>query len=122
MKRMPLTRDFRETIMADLRRDKAYRAAYLAEAIDAMHTGEFGIGKRMLRDYINGTLGFEALSKAVGSPAKSLMRMLSESSNPHADKLFAMLAHLQKVDRFEVKIVPAAPARMRKGATRPRAS
>jgi hypothetical protein len=76
----------------------------------------------MLRDYINGTLGFEALSKAVGSPAKSLMRMLSESSNPHADKLFAMLAHLQKVDRFEVKVVPATPVRTRKGAARPRAS
>jgi hypothetical protein len=25
---MPLTRDFKETIMADLRRDRAYRAAY----------------------------------------------------------------------------------------------
>jgi hypothetical protein len=48
--------------------------------------------------------------------------MLSESSNPHADKLFAMLAHLQKLDRFEIKVVPATPSRTRKGAARPRAS
>jgi DNA-binding phage protein len=104
---MPLTRDFKETIMADLRRDRGYRAAYLAEALESMHSGEFSVGKRMLRNYINGTLGFADLSKAVGSPAKSLMRMLSEDSNPHADKLFGIISHLQNIDRLKVKIIPA---------------
>jgi DNA-binding phage protein len=104
---MPLTREFKQTIMADLQ-DRDYRAAYLAQAIEAMHSGEFAVGKRMLRNYINATVGFEALSKAVGSPAKSLMRMLEESSNPHADELFGMLQHLQEADRFEIKVVPRA--------------
>lgn len=63
---MPLTRDFKETIMADLRRDRAYRVAYLAGAIESLHDGEFSVGKRMLRTYINGTLGFAA--EAVASP------------------------------------------------------
>ena len=103
---MPLTREFKETIMADLQ-DREYRAAYLAQAIEAMHGGEFSVGKRMLRNYINATIGFEALSKAVGSPAKSLMRMLGESSNPHADKLFGILKHLRETDRLEVRVVPA---------------
>jgi hypothetical protein len=102
---MPLTKEFKQTIMADLQ-DREYRAAYLAQAIEAMHGGEFSVGKRMLRNYINATLGFEALGKAVGSPVKSLMRMLGESSNPHADKLFGILKHLQESDRFEVRIVP----------------
>ncbi len=105
---MPLTREFKETIMADLQKDRAYRAAYLSEAIQAMHDGEFPVGKRMLRNYINATLGFESLSKAVGSPAKSLMRMLSETSNPHADRLFGILRHLQDADRLEVRVVPKA--------------
>jgi DNA-binding phage protein len=105
---MPLTREFKDTIMADLRRDRAYRAAYLAEAIESMHSGEFSVGKRMLRNYINGTLGFDELSKAVGSPPKSLMRMLSDKSNPHANKLFEILGHLQSRDRWMVKIVPTS--------------
>lgn len=102
---MPLTREFKQTIMAD-QQDREYRAAYLAQAIEAMHGGEFSVGKRMLRNYINATVGFEALSEAVGSPAKSLTRMLGESSNPHADKLFAILKHLQETDQMEVRVVP----------------
>jgi hypothetical protein len=46
---MPLTREFKQTIMADL--DCEYRAAYLAQAIEAIRGGEFSVGKRMLRDY-----------------------------------------------------------------------
>lgn len=105
---MPLTREFKQTIMADLRKDRDYRAAYLAEAIQAMHDGEFSVGKRMLRDYINATVGFESLSKAVGSPSKSLMRMLGETGNPHADRLFGILSHLKDADRLEVRVVPKA--------------
>lgn len=108
---MPLTREFKDTIMADLRRDRSYRAAYLAEAIGSMHGGEFSVGKRMLHNYINATLGFDELSKAVGSPAKSLMRMLSDSSNPHADKLFEILGHLKSRDGWSVKVVPTRARR-----------
>src|SRR5689334_25150801 len=114
---MPLTKEFRETIMADLK-DREYRAAYLADAIEAMHGGEFSLGKRMLRNYINATIGFESLSKAVGSPAKSLMRMLGESSNPHADKLFGILRHLQKTDRFEVRVFPIGRTETKRTAQR----
>jgi DNA-binding phage protein len=115
---MSLTRDFKETIMADLQRDRAFRSAYLAEAIECMHGGEFAVGKRMLRNYINGTVGFEELSKAVGSPAKSLMRMLSETSNPHADKLFGILSHLQTKDRLRVQMVTTARPRRRPDRSR----
>jgi len=59
---MPLTKEFEQTIMADLQ-DREYRAAYLAQAIEAMHGGEFSVGKRMLRNYINATIGFEALAR-----------------------------------------------------------
>ena len=117
---MPLTRDFKESIMADLRADRAYRAVYLAGAIESMHSGEFSVGKRMLRNYINGTLGFSELSKAVGSPAKSLMRMLSEDSNPGADKLFSILSHLQLIDRLTVKVLPVSGARPRRRGARRR--
>ena len=104
---MPLTKEFKQTIMANLQ-DREYRVAYLAQAIEVMHGGEFELGKRMLRNYINATVGFEALSNAVGSPTKSLMRMLGETGNPHADKLFGILKHLREVDQLEVRLVPKA--------------
>lgn len=119
---MALTRDFKETIMADLRRDRAYRIAYLGQAIESLHSGEFSAGKRMLRNYVNGTLGFAQLSKATSISAKSLMRMLSESSNPHADKLFAILSHLQEVEHVRFRVLPASPARGRRKAERASAS
>jgi hypothetical protein len=46
----PLAREFKQTIMADLQ-DREYRAAYLAQAIEATYGGEFSVGKRMLRNY-----------------------------------------------------------------------
>jgi DNA-binding phage protein len=114
---MPLTETFKETIVVDLQ-DREFRAAYLADAIETMHGGEFSIAKRMLRNYINATIGFEALSKAVGSPAKSLMQMLGDTSNPHADKLFGILKHLQETDRFEIKVFPKGQREARRGAQR----
>jgi len=58
---MPLTKEFKETIMADLQ-DREFRVAYLADAVEAMHGGEISVGKRMLRNYIDAITGFEALS------------------------------------------------------------
>ncbi|MBL8549687.1 MAG: hypothetical protein JNJ73_06860 [Hyphomonadaceae bacterium] len=62
------------------------------------------IGKALLRDYINATMGFEALGDAVGIPAKSLMRMLSKTGNPQANNLFAVLAYLQEADGVSLKV------------------
>ena len=58
---MPLTKAFKETIMADLQ-DREFRAAYLADAIGAMHSGELSVGKRMLRNYIDAIISLEVRS------------------------------------------------------------
>ncbi|MEM7072862.1 MAG: transcriptional regulator [Pseudomonadota bacterium] len=93
---MPLTHDFRETVKARADREPAFRQALLQEAVELLLEGDVAIGKALLRDYINATIGFGALSEQVGIPAKSLMRMVSARGNPRSDKLFAMLACLQK--------------------------
>jgi len=54
--------------------------------------------KSVLREYINGTLGFIALGQALSKSPKSLMRMLSPEGNPQARNLFEMVAYLQKVE------------------------
>lgn len=50
---MPLTKDFKTTVIARAHRDKAFYNAMLAEAIHELLAGDVDLGKAMLRDYIN---------------------------------------------------------------------
>ncbi|HEX3674955.1 MAG TPA: transcriptional regulator [Rhizomicrobium sp.] len=93
---MPLTRDFKETVMEDMRRSAGFRAAMLREGIDALFAREYEVGKEVLRDYINATMGFDSLAKQVKIPPKSLMRMLGPSGNPQMKNLFAVIDALKR--------------------------
>jgi hypothetical protein len=54
---MNLARDFRETVQARVRRDPAFRKGLLRDAIESLLAGEAPLGKELLRDYINATVG-----------------------------------------------------------------
>ena len=101
---MVLTRDFKELVKARVEREPKFRAALLQEAIQAMISGEVDLGKAVLRDYINATVGFEKLGKATGTPPKSLMRMFSPGGNPRSDNLFAVIGHLQKQAHLKIHV------------------
>lgn len=105
---MPLTRDFKETIKARAERDAEFRAALLSEVVDLFLAGDVTTGKAVLRDYINATIGFAALSEQTGMPVKSLMRMVSGSGNPRAENLFAILAALQQATGVQLSVQAAA--------------
>lgn len=94
---MPLTREFRETITEQLA-DKAFRREFLREAVSNMVAGDLETAKSVLREYVNGTLGFIALGEALGRSSKSLMRMLSPSGNPQARNWFEMVSYLLRVE------------------------
>jgi len=59
---MALTRDFRETVQADAKRDPAFRRGLLSDALESLLSGEVPLGKGLLRDYINATVGFPKLA------------------------------------------------------------
>lgn len=101
---MPLTRSFKDTVQSRAQKDPRFRRALLIEAIEALLAGDMGAGKAVLRDYINATIGFESLAEATGINAKSLMRMLGPSGNPHAANLFAVLEHLQKSEGVALEL------------------
>ena len=63
-----------------------------------MVSGDVETGKIVLREYVNGTVGFLKLGAALGKSPKSLMRMLSPAGNPQARNLFEMIAYLQKIE------------------------
>jgi hypothetical protein len=102
---MALTRDFKETIRARVKRDPGFRNALLCEGIENFLSGDVETGKIILRDFINATVGFTKLSDATHRSAKSLMRMLGPSGNPQARNLFEIVAYLQRSEgvRFEVR-------------------
>jgi DNA-binding phage protein len=95
---MALTKDFKETVKARMERSPKFRRALLREAIECLLSGDIDTGKAILRDYINGTIGFEKLSDRTQTPAKSLMRMLGPKGNPQAKNLFEVLAQLQQAE------------------------
>jgi len=105
---MALTRDFKLSIKARVAADPAYGTLLLAEAIELLLSGEMETGKSLLRDYINATVGFEALAAATGTPAKSLMRMFGPKGNPRADNLFSVISVLQKANGVNLAVGVAA--------------
>ena len=78
---MALTRDFKETIQARVKRDAAFRKELLRGSVECFLSGDIETGKAVLRDYINATIGFAELAKVTGHSPKSLMRMFSPSGN-----------------------------------------
>ncbi len=68
----------------------------------------------MLRDYINATVGFESVGKAVDKDPKSLMRMLSSRGNPNVKNLFSVTQFLQKKAGVQFKVVSSKTKKVRK--------
>jgi DNA-binding phage protein len=93
---MALTRSFKDTIKARADRDPAFRIGLFKEAIEALLSDDLETGKLLLRDYVNATVGFDALAQDMQKDPKSLMRMLSAKGNPRADNLLAMVARLKQ--------------------------
>lgn len=101
---MALTRDFRETVQADAARDPKFRAALFTEAMNAYLMGDVAVGKAVLRDLVNATIGFERLARQVKKPSKSLHRMLAPRGNPSSENFFAIVAALQRENRMKLRV------------------
>lgn len=106
---MALTRDFKVTVKNRADRDPEFRNGLLTEALEAMVRGELEVAKILLRDYINATVGFENVGKAVDKSPKSLMRMLSEDGNPNVKNLFGVTRYLQKNAGVQFRVVTVKP-------------
>jgi DNA-binding phage protein len=105
-----LTRDFRETVQADIKRDPAFRRGILSDALESLLSDELPLAKELLRDYINATVGFPKLAMRTKIHVKSLHQMFGPNGNPTASNLFAIIAYLQKAEgvRFQVRPIRGA--------------
>ena len=101
---MALTRDFRDTIRERAQREPAFRQALLQEGLQLINTGDFATGRAILRNYINATIGFPSLARKTKIPSPSLQRMFGPKGNPRAQKLFGVIAALQKAEGVSVEL------------------
>jgi hypothetical protein len=110
---MALTRDFKETILARVQRDPAFRRALLREALESMIAGDWETGKAVLRNYINATEGFRELGREIEKSPKSLMRMLGPKGNPNAGNMFQILAHVQHKEGIRFRLSETGKTRIK---------
>ena len=107
---VPLTRDFREMVVARAEHDPKFRREMLKSGVELLFTGDpedAAIGREKLRSYINATIGFETLAALVEKSPKSLMRMFSETGNPSLSNLSAVIGELQQAEGIRLRIVVA---------------
>jgi DNA-binding phage protein len=101
---MALTRDFKETVNARVRRDPEFAAALLDEAVSLFLNGEPETARLILRDLVNATVGFEALALETAKPSKSLHRMLSAKGNPTMENLTAIFNVLRRKLQVNIEV------------------
>ena len=93
---MALTRSYKETIQAELKKDPVFRNALCAEAIDALAENEIPEALSMLRDIVHATITFKGLAEKTGISEKSLHRMLGQRGNPTAQNIGKILKTLKE--------------------------
>jgi len=93
---MALTRSYKETIQAELKKDPVFRNALFAEAIDALAENEIPEALSMLRDIVHATITFKGLAEKTGISEKSLHRMLGHRGNPTAQNIGKILKTLKE--------------------------
>lgn len=87
---MALTRDYRETILARIKRSPKFARALYARAVNSLLEGETEIGLSILRDLVHAGITFKQLAKQSKLGEKALHRMLSNRGNPTTRNLFTI--------------------------------
>ena len=105
---MALTREFKNTVAARVQRDPRFREALFTEALNAYFEGDTTVGKAILRDLVNATVGFEELAMTLKKPSKSLHRMLAPRGNPSTENFFSIVTALQKKAHVKLRVTAKA--------------
>jgi len=102
-----ITGPVQELVKDRIEREPDFATALLQEAVERLVENDVVITQLLLRDVVNGTVGFRALAGATGLMDKSLMRMLSVKGNPTAKNLFLIIHALQQLNdvRLEIRAV-----------------
>ncbi len=101
---MPLTRDFRESVMARVKSDPDFRGALIVEATNAFLMDDMETGKALLRDYLNATESIADIASALQLNEKSLRRMLGPRGNPTLKNFLGLLKVCSSAEHLTLQI------------------
>ncbi len=105
---MALTREYKATVLARIKRDPKFVRALYAEAVTALLDGETAEGLSMLRDLVHAEITFKELARQTGFGEKALHRMLGSQGNPTTKTLATILAAIQEDLSIRPRVVVAA--------------
>ena len=105
---MALTRDYKETVIARIKRDRKFARALYAEALGALLEGETTVGLSILRDLIHAEITFKELARQTGLGEKSLHRMLNRNGNPTARNLGLIVRSIAEDLHVKMRVEVAA--------------
>lgn len=88
---MPLSREFKELVVARAEKDPDFRKGMIIEAINMILSGEIVAGRIMLRDYINATGAMDELCKGLKKHKSAINRMLGPSGNPTLESIVPVI-------------------------------
>ena len=104
----PVITSFQKLVTKRVQREPEFAAALLEEALERLFANDVVTSQLLLRDVVNGTIGFKEISSATGLMEKSLMRMLSAKGNPQAKNLFNIIHALQQLNDVNL-VITASP-------------
>src|SRR5437016_12594868 len=84
---MALTRSYKETVVARIKRGRKFARLMFAGAIEMLLAGETTEALSRLRDLVHTEITFKELSRQTGLGEKTLHRMLNRNGNPTARNL-----------------------------------
>jgi DNA-binding phage protein len=102
--RMPLTRNFKDTVMARAKTDKEFREELIVEATNVLLEGVIETGKSLIRDYLNATEAFTVVAEQLQKDEKSLRRMLGPSGNPTLKNFIGILRACSSSEHLSLKV------------------
>src|SRR5256885_14486933 len=105
---MTLTREFKTTVAARVQGDSRFCEAVFTEALNSYFADHTTVGKAILRDLVNATVGFEELAVTLKKPSKSLHRMLAPRGNPSTENFFSIVTALQKKAHVKLRVTAKA--------------
>lgn len=79
---MALTRDYKETVVARIKRDRKFAQAFYAGSIEMLLEGQTAEALSRLRDLVHAQITFKELARDTGLGEKTLHRMLNRKGNP----------------------------------------
>ena len=101
---MPLTREFKETVMLRVKQDPNFRQEMIVEATNAFLDGDIDIGKRLLRDYLNATDALPSIAKELKQNEKSIRRMVGPRGNPTLKNFANLLNACKRREIIELNV------------------